>query len=157
MPLVWFEPTIPMFEPPKTVHASDFVVTVIGGQKDRLQKCLLNFRIAIFPVCGCYLFHNIYTNTLLTLLIASFHITLLNVISISRRCESNSLLWLEGSRWTPLLTPKWDTVIRNSINNFSIQSCMRVRHTLINDWALQLVSGFHDRKTCFFYSYSFLT
>jgi hypothetical protein len=165
MSRVGFELTIPVFERADTVHASERVLTVIGVQKDRLQKCLLNFRIDIFSACGWYLFHNMYEyiNALVTLLIASFHNThdvcrpLLSVNSISRRCECNSWLCLEGSRWTPLLAPIWDTVIRNSINNFSIQSCMRVPHTLINDWALQLMSGRHERKTCFFCSYSFVT
>jgi hypothetical protein len=75
MPRVRFEPTIPVFERAKAVHASDRMVTVIDGENDRLQKCLLNFRIDIFLACF-YLFHIIvYTTALVTLVIASFHKT----------------------------------------------------------------------------------
>jgi hypothetical protein len=38
MPEVWFEPTIPVFEREKTIHALDRAATVIGSQADRFRR-----------------------------------------------------------------------------------------------------------------------
>jgi hypothetical protein len=47
MPQVGFEPTIPVFERAKTVHALDRAVTVIGSL---LIYNLINFLITLFSV-----------------------------------------------------------------------------------------------------------
>jgi hypothetical protein len=50
MPRVGFEPTIPVFERAKTVHASDRAVTVTGTHETALHNCLENIFINnLFP------------------------------------------------------------------------------------------------------------
>jgi hypothetical protein len=44
MPRVGFEPMIPVFERAKTVHASDRAATVIGKEKEYLNKSFIFFQ-----------------------------------------------------------------------------------------------------------------
>jgi hypothetical protein len=49
MPLVGFEPAIPVFEWAKTVHAFDRAATVIGGMvlTSSIKMCILHFLIRL--------------------------------------------------------------------------------------------------------------
>jgi hypothetical protein len=47
MPCVGFEPTIPVFERAKTVHALDLAATVISGKYNSKQKIGLLHKLAV--------------------------------------------------------------------------------------------------------------
>jgi hypothetical protein len=55
-------------------------------------------------------------------------VDLLSVNNISRRCDSKFIIILRRFEMNSLLASVSDTVIRDSINSFSIQYCMRVSH-----------------------------
>jgi hypothetical protein len=54
MPRVGFEPTIPVFERAKTVHASDRVATVIGHGRSTEVYFPSNFQILPNLILSCY-------------------------------------------------------------------------------------------------------